>query len=162
MRIYCIIKNNFFDYNDLFLEINPYGEMTFKDLESWYVRNGFIKIDKNYYQRKANMMLNKVINEDVEALNLILEERQNQVSQGYTPENDNNFKNDKLAIAGACFAVKNTEASVTKGDCEDAFPWRNHDDITHKYETASRKELLINAGAIILAELARFLRSEKN
>lgn len=38
----------------LYLEINPYGEMTYRQLESWYVQNGFRKeniwLDADYVE----------------------------------------------------------------------------------------------------------------
>lgn len=35
----------------LVLEINPYGDMTFKQLEAWYTRNGFLQTIEGYYLR---------------------------------------------------------------------------------------------------------------
>jgi ribosomal protein S18 acetylase RimI-like enzyme len=36
----------------LWLEINPYGEMTFQQLAAWYERNGFKKVSTGVYKRK--------------------------------------------------------------------------------------------------------------
>jgi hypothetical protein len=38
---------------DLWLDINPYGEMTYEQLEAWYVRCGFVKQDSGRYLRKS-------------------------------------------------------------------------------------------------------------
>jgi GNAT superfamily N-acetyltransferase len=35
----------------LWLEINPYGDMTFDQLEVWYERLGFTRVDENVYRR---------------------------------------------------------------------------------------------------------------
>jgi predicted GNAT family N-acyltransferase len=35
----------------LSLEINPYGELTYEDLESWYLRYGFKEVEQGWYKR---------------------------------------------------------------------------------------------------------------
>lgn len=42
----------------LLLEINPYGDMTYEQLESWYMRLGFCKDGSGVYRREANTGVN--------------------------------------------------------------------------------------------------------
>lgn len=39
---------------NLFLEINPYGEMTYDELRDWYLRYGFKEIITGFFQRRPN------------------------------------------------------------------------------------------------------------
>lgn len=35
----------------LYLSINPYGDMTYNDLELWYLRLGFMEVDTGWFCR---------------------------------------------------------------------------------------------------------------
>lgn len=47
----AMIENADEEKATLVLDINPYGEMTYNDLRSWYERNGFKKVNSRFVRK---------------------------------------------------------------------------------------------------------------
>jgi len=97
-------------------------------------------------------------------LELIQAERERQLKKGYNPTYDQKHVRGELAHAAACFAAGTSSLAdielAALGQQEDLWPhhhWHADELIKH-----SRKEQLIIAGALILAELERMEAEEKN
>jgi len=94
-------------------------------------------------------------------LHRIAFERQRQLeAEGWTARHDAEHKRGELAIAAACYAVKDTEASCVVGAGDrgyvDAWPWAAEWD---KRSTDSRLRRLEKAGALIAAEIDRLVKA---
>ncbi|MBU6460848.1 MAG: hypothetical protein KGQ58_08250 [Proteobacteria bacterium] len=97
-------------------------------------------------------------------LELIKAERLRQLQKGYTPEHDQQHVKNELAHAAACFAAGTTSLAdielAALGRHEELWPHHQwHPDDLIKL---SRKQQLIVAGALILAELERMEAEETN
>jgi hypothetical protein len=89
-------------------------------------------------------------------LKLIAIERQRQINDlGYTVDHDQEWVENELAIAAACYAVEGTEAEVVEKDlCTDAWPFGGKYDKRQEHDEVKRQ---IIAGALIVAEIDRLL-----
>lgn len=97
-------------------------------------------------------------------IELIAEERQRQISvEGFSPEDDNNYTTDELAVAAACYALP-AELRIHKdlGSATDrsfvpmptAWPWGRE---WWKPSPENRIRELQKAGALIAAEIDRIM-----
>ena len=101
----------------------------------------------------------------VAAGSMVLQERQRQFeAEGYTPDHDDQHLRGELAWAAACYAapdrvfrMKTYSASPT--EVLFAEPWPGNP-VPWRRPTATRVTLLVRAGALILAEIARLLRKD--
>lgn len=89
---------------------------------------------------------------------LIAAERQRQINElGYTVDHDQEWVENELAIAAACYAVEGTEAEVIEKDMLakiDAWPFGGKYDKRQEHDELQRQ---IIAGALIAAEIDRLL-----
>jgi len=96
---------------------------------------------------------------------MVLQERQRQLeAEGYTPDHDDQHLRGELAWAAACYAapdrvfrMKTYSASPTEVLFVE--PWPGNP-VPWRRPTATRVTLLVRAGALILAEIARQLRKD--
>lgn len=96
---------------------------------------------------------------------LMAEERERQISEeGWSPEHDDEHVNGELANVAACFSATNELYLYSKHSdglhnmtaCH-LYPW---EDKYYKKASKNRKQQLIVAGALIIAELERLERAE--
>jgi len=101
----------------------------------------------------------------VAAGSMVLQERQRQLeAEGYTQDHDDQHLRGELAWAAACYAapdrvfrMKTYSASPTEVLFVE--PWPGNP-VPWRRPTATRVTLLVRAGALILAEIARLLRKD--
>lgn len=97
-----------------------------------------------------------------EIFQAIRDERERQIGvEGWTPEHDDEHDLGEMAMAAACYAYPQIIRYVEddKKQWSSAWPWDNKWD---KREIHDQKRRLIIAGALIIAELERLERMEKN
>lgn len=84
----------------------------------------------------------------------VLAERHRQVeAEGYTPEMDDNYLTDDLAMAAACYAAYGDHTSKMPPQVPGGWPWARE-----TFKPRDRRSNLVRAGALILAELERLDR----
>lgn len=92
-----------------------------------------------------------------DGVEIIHAERQRQVQQeGRTPEHDDEHSRGEMAIAAACYALEGTDAWVSYPDDDPAgsgWPWGQR-----WWKPKDKLRNLARAGALIAAEIDRFLR----
>lgn len=90
-------------------------------------------------------------------IELIAEERQRQINQeDWTPHHDDGHTHGELAIAAACYAVQDTDASVVYPDDDpegSGWPWSRE-----SWKPKDTIRNLVRAGALIAAEIDREMR----
>ena len=95
------------------------------------------------------------------ALEMIIDERQRQVEEGWTPEHDDRHDDGEMAQAAACYAMDDVLRGLyfpTDGDrVPDAWPWQAH---WWKPSPDDRIRELVKAGALVVAEIERLQRAE--
>lgn len=108
---------------------------------------------------------------DASALADIATERRRQVEvEGWMPEHDDRHINGEMAKAAACYAVENREmfGGYWAGggrDPDDYFiPHRPRDWPWHadRWKPSDRRRELVKAGALIVAEIERLDRLQRN
>ncbi|MEW6729617.1 MAG: hypothetical protein AB1332_09780 [Pseudomonadota bacterium] len=96
-------------------------------------------------------------------LELVKVEREKQIKKhGYTPEHDDEHTDGSIADAAACYAANSlflfrpTEIGGANADLSCIWPWEDQ----YFKEDKSRKEQLIIAAAMLMAEYERLERIE--
>lgn len=85
----------------------------------------------------------------------VLAERQRQVAvEGWTPEHDDQYQNDELSLAAACYAIASDTALQTSSP--NMWPWPED-----WWKPTTERRNLVKAGALILAEIERLDRAER-
>lgn len=91
---------------------------------------------------------------------LIAKERQRQIDvEGWIADDDDEQLHGELAIAAACYAIKDTDAKINNPDAHDAadgWPWGEEHD---KRDQHSNLKCMVIAGALLAAEIDRMLRN---
>lgn len=97
------------------------------------------------------------------AVHDVVAERQRQIDEeGWTPEHDDEHRKNELARAAGCYAVGRLELTVfppseaERGSVWPVWPWRN----TCWKPGNDRRQQLVKAGALLLAEIERLDRRE--
>lgn len=92
-----------------------------------------------------------------EAAKDVLAERQRQISvEGWTPEHDDEHSFGELARAGAAYAAQSLCAEDAELDCGPPrwWPWDRS-----WWKPSGRRQMLVKAGALVLAEIERLDRA---
>jgi hypothetical protein len=99
-------------------------------------------------------------------IKLIIQERKRQIEvEGWTFEHDDKHDRGELAMAAACYAIKELylqpgnpedELGVFSQDGVDGWPWKSEWDKRNKHSTIRRLSI---AGALIAAEIDRLFRA---
>lgn len=93
---------------------------------------------------------------DMSGIEAIAAERQRQMNvEGWTPEHDDVHNIGQMARAAACYALEGLRTPIDAQQI--LWPW--YDDW---WEPKSRRENLVRAGALIVAEIDRLDRREKS
>lgn len=97
-------------------------------------------------------------------LELVAKERTRQiVEKGYTAEHDDEHMDGSIADAAACYAAntlflyKPTAVGGANGDLSHVWPW----ELVYYNEDKTRKDQIITACAMLMAEYDRIVRAEQ-
>jgi len=83
----------------------------------------------------------------------VLAERRRQIeAEGWTPEHDDSYQHDELALAATCYCMSSFGELFER--FEDMWPWD-----VNWFKRADPRRDLVKAGALILAEIERLDRS---
>lgn len=92
------------------------------------------------------------------ALDLIQLERARQVSKGWTPEHDDLHADGEIALAAACYALTSrVEVEGIPRMINALWPWERE-----AFHPKGAITDLVRAGALIVAEIERRLRTERD
>ena len=104
----------------------------------------------------------------------VLSERKRQISvEGYDPAHDDQHVNGEIALAAACYATPiplfRHEVYAARYQFDDPWPWEAESDRrphngnillpTEKWTYAKRRDLLVKAAALLIAEIERLDRA---
>lgn len=91
----------------------------------------------------------------------VVAERNRQISEeGWSPENDDDYRHHELAIAAACYAAPGAAEGFMPGEQPrgailDFWPWRRR-----FWKPKDRRRDLVRAAALLIAEIERLDRLE--
>jgi hypothetical protein len=93
------------------------------------------------------------------ALRDVVAERRRQIeAEGWTTEHDDEHADESMALAAACYALPSSLRSVgpspIRGDTPTFWPWAGH-----WWKPRTRREDLVRAAALLLAEIERIDRA---
>lgn len=115
-------------------------------------------VNENVFERLARSVELKCQDGMPAAARDVVSERQRQVSdEGYQPSRDDVYRNKELAHAAACYALIPPAEEGRTPNCPPLWPWP-----TASWKPRGRRENLVRAGALILAEIERIDRSLKD
>ncbi|MFB8829103.1 hypothetical protein ACE0DR_06260 [Azotobacter sp. CWF10] len=88
------------------------------------------------------------------ALDVLAERRRQIEAEGWTPEHDDKYLDDELAMAAVCYLEYSPE--LCGPEAPSAWPWDEA-----WWKPSDRRRDLVKAGALILAEIERLDRADK-
>lgn len=114
-------------------------------------------VSENSFERLARSVELKCQDGMPTAARDVFTERQRQVGEkGYQPLRDDEYHHKQLAHAAACYTLTAPNEAGRTPNCPPLWPWPSA-----SWKPRSRRENLVRAGALILAEIERIDREQK-